>query len=94
MGWSSGLESGGTRFDSRLAQVIFWSGWGNLFINFGMSWDVSGSGLGTFSDGFGMVLEKNVRQGREIKVLKTGWEYFFPSPVSYTHLTLPTSDLV
>ena len=25
---------------------------------FGMSWDVSGSGLGTFSDGFGMVLEK------------------------------------
>ena len=23
-----------------------------------MSWDVSGSGLGTFSDGFGMVLEK------------------------------------
>ena len=23
-----------------------------------MSWDVSGSGLGTFSDGLGMVLEK------------------------------------
>ena len=23
-----------------------------------MSWDVSGSGLGMFSDGFGMVLEK------------------------------------
>ena len=23
-----------------------------------MSWDVSGSGLGTFSDGFGMVLNK------------------------------------
>ena len=31
--------------------------WGNLFVNFGMSWDVSGSGLGTFSDRFGMVLE-------------------------------------
>ena len=31
---------------------------GNFFINFGMYWDVSGSGLGTFSDGFGMVLEK------------------------------------
>ena len=31
---------------------------GNLFVNFGMSWDVSGIGLGTFSDGFGMVLEK------------------------------------
>ena len=32
--------------------------WGDFFVNFGMSWDVSGSGLGTFSDGFGMVLEK------------------------------------
>ena len=31
---------------------------GHLFVNFGMSWDVFGSGLGTFSDGFGMVLEK------------------------------------
>ena len=32
--------------------------WRHFFVNFGMSWDVSGSGLGTFSDGFGMVLEK------------------------------------
>ena len=32
--------------------------WGNLFVNFGMSWDVSGIGLGTFSDRFGMVLQK------------------------------------
>ena len=32
--------------------------WGNVFVNFGMSWDVSGSGLATLSDGFGMVLEK------------------------------------
>ena len=32
--------------------------WGNFFVNFGMSWDVSGSGLGTFSDRFGMVLQK------------------------------------
>ena len=31
---------------------------GHFFVNVGMSWDVSGSGLGTFSDGFGMVLEK------------------------------------
>ena len=30
----------------------------HLFVNFGMSWDVSGSDLGTFSDGFGMVLKK------------------------------------
>ena len=38
--------------------VICSSMLGNLFINFGMSWDVSGSGLGMFWDGFGMVLEK------------------------------------
>ena len=31
---------------------------GHFIVNFGMSWDVSGSGLGTFSDRFGMVLEK------------------------------------
>ena len=30
---------------------------GHFYVNFGMSWDVSGSGLGTFSDRFGMVLE-------------------------------------
>ena len=27
---------------------------GHFFVNFGMSWDVFRSGLGTFSDGFGM----------------------------------------
>ena len=32
--------------------------WGHCFANFGMSWDVSGSGLGMFLDGFGMVWEK------------------------------------
>ena len=31
---------------------------GHFFVNFGMSWNVSGSGLGTFSDRFGMVWEK------------------------------------
>ena len=31
---------------------------GHFFVNFGMSWDVSGSGLGTFWDGFGTVLKK------------------------------------
>ena len=30
---------------------------GHFFVNFGMSWDVFGIGLGTFSDGFGMVLK-------------------------------------
>ena len=58
MGWSSDLESGGTRFDSRLPQVTFLSGRGHFFVNFGMSWEVSGSGLGTFLDRFGKVLGK------------------------------------
>ena len=31
---------------------------GNLFVNLGMSWDLSRNGLGTFSDGSGMVLKK------------------------------------
>ena len=31
---------------------------GHFFVKFGMSWDVSGSGQGTFLDGFWMVLEK------------------------------------
>ena len=30
----------------------------HFFVNFGMSWDVSRSGLGMFLDGFGMVLKK------------------------------------
>ena len=36
----------------------FWSGRGHFFVIFGMSWDVSGSGLGMFLDRFGMVLKK------------------------------------
>ena len=31
---------------------------GHVFVNFGMSWDVSGSGQGMFLDRFGMVLGK------------------------------------
>ncbi len=49
---------------------LFWSGWGNLFVNFGMSWEVSGSGLGYFLDRFGKVLEKmsdGVQKQKEIK---------------------------
>ena len=52
---------------------------GHFFVNFGMSWDVSGSGLGTFSDGFGMVLRKrceNVGKCRKIKVLGFDRESF------------------
>ena len=48
------------RFPARTSHFwgVFWSGRGHFFVNVGRSWDVSGSGLGTFSDGFGMVLEK------------------------------------
>ena len=58
MEWSRDLESGGGGFDSRLPEVTFWSGRGHLFVMFGMSWDVAGSGLGMFLDRFGKVLEK------------------------------------
>ena len=91
MDWSVDLvwrSGGGTRFDSRGAQVAFWgcvgkaislifthvgacwgtllrevgvtfwSGWGHFFVIFGMSWEVSGSGLGMFLDRFGKVLKK------------------------------------
>ena len=34
-----------------------WSGRGHFFEIFGISWDVSGSGLGTFLDRFGKVFE-------------------------------------
>ena len=49
---------------------------GNLFVNFGMSWDVSGSGLGMFSDGFGMVLKKMSDGVAKINIFKNGREYF------------------
>ena len=91
MDWSVDLvwrSGGGTRFDSRGAQVTFlgcvgkvfswifthvgacgghflgrvgvtfWSGRGHFFVVFGMSWEVSGSGLGMFLDRFGRGLKK------------------------------------
>ena len=50
--------------------------WGNFFVNLGMSWDVSGSGLGTFSDGFGMVL-KHMSDGVENKYNSQKWPGVF-----------------
>ena len=38
--------------------LTFWSGRGHFFVIFGMSREVSGSGLGTLSDRFGKVWEK------------------------------------
>ena len=69
MEWSRDLESGGGGFDSRLPEVTFWSGRGHFFVILGMSWDVSGSGLGTFLDRFGKVLE-NMSDGSENRHLK------------------------
>ena len=74
MGWSSDLEPGGRGFDSRLPEGRFGIILGSLFRQF---WDVSGNGLGTFSDGFGMVSQKNVGWGRKVKVFKNDRQYFF-----------------
>ena len=49
---------------------------GHFFANFGMSWDVFGIGLGTFSDGFGMVWNKNIGRSRKTKLFKHDREYF------------------
>ena len=50
--------------------------WGNCFVDFGVSWDVSGSALGTFSDRFGMVLEKMSDGVEKTIIFKNGREYF------------------
>lgn len=51
VGSSSGILFGG-------GGDTFWSSRGHFFVKFWMSWDVSGSGLGRFSDGFGRVWGK------------------------------------
>ena len=57
-------------------KVISGSFRGHFFVNFGMSWDVSGSGLGTFSDGFGLVLE-NMSDGSKNSDFQK-WPGVFP----------------
>ena len=54
----------------------FLVGSGSLFEIFGMSWDVSGSGLGTFLDWFGKVLENMSGEVEKIKIFKNAREYF------------------
>ena len=56
--------------------VTFWSGRGHFFVKFGMSWDVSGSGLGTFLDRFGKVWEKLPTRSEKNKIFKHAREYF------------------
>ena len=55
--------------------VTFLSGRGHFFVIFGMSWEVSGSGLGMFLDRFEKVL-KNVRRGSKHDIFKNDREYF------------------
>ena len=86
MGWSSDLESGGRRFDSRLPEGHFGSFQRHFFVNFGMSWDLSRSGLGTFSDGFGMVLEKMLGSVEKSKFSKMARSIFPES--GYTKITI------
>ena len=45
-------------------------------MNFGMSWDVSGSGLGMFLDRFGKVLEKMSDEVRKSKKSKLAGSIF------------------
>ena len=55
-----------------------------------MSWDVSGSGLGTFSDGFGMVWEKMSDGVEKLKFSKMTGSIFPGSGHSkYTFLDYP-----
>ena len=72
MGRSWDLEAGGTRFDSRLAEVIF----GSLVRQFGdvlgCVWEWSGDVFRQVWEGFG----KNVRRGPKIKIFKNDREYF------------------
>ena len=50
--------------------------WGHFFVNFGMSWDVSGSGLGMFLDRLGKVLEKMSDEVQTCFFSKIDREYF------------------
>ena len=56
----------------------FWSGCGHFVVKFWVAWDVSGSGLGTFSDGFGRVWGK-MSEGSKNEVFQKCPGAFFPS---------------
>ena len=56
--------------------VTFWSGRGHVFVIFGMSWEVSGSGLGMFLDRFGKVSKKVSDGIRKLFFFKNDREYF------------------
>ena len=57
-------------------EVTFWSGRGHFFVIFGMSWEVSGSGLGMFLDRFWKVFEKMSDMVRKLKFPKMAGSIF------------------
>ena len=71
----------------------FWSGRGHFFVIFGMSWEVSGSGLGMFLDRFGKVLEKMSGGVRKVKFSKMAGSIFPESGrFRIAFLTYPRSN--
>ena len=59
-----------------------------------MAWDVSGSGLGTFSDGFGMVLEKMSDGVEKLKFSKMAGSIFRGRGIEDTHFyAIPDENL-
>ena len=86
MGWSSDLESGGRRFDSRLPDGfdsrLPGVGSGSLFGRFwdvlGCVWEWFGDVFGWVWNGFGKMSDgvENVGRGRKMTIFKNGREYF------------------
>ena len=67
---------------------------GNLFANFGMSWDVFGIGLEMFLDGFGMVLKKNSDGAENINFSKMTGRIFPESGyLKITFLAYPRGEI-
>ena len=67
---------------------------GHFFVIFGMSWEVSGSGLGMFLDRFGKVLEKMSGGVRKVKFSKMAGSIFPESGrFRIAFLTYPRSKI-
>ena len=60
----------------REVEVTCWSGRGHFFVIFGMSWEVSGRGLGTFLNIFWKVLRKMSDGVRKLKFSKMAGSIF------------------
>ena len=68
---------------------------GHFFVIFGMSWEVSGSGLGMFLDRFGKVLGKMSDGVRKLKFSKMAGSIFPESGrFRIAFLTYPRSNII